>query len=159
MAKHYVNNKKLLEHLIARRELVQKWKNGELKEKPRIDKYIGECIYLLATRIATRGNFSGYSYISEMIGDGIENCITYLDNFNPEKSSNPFGYFSLIITRAFIRRIDKEKKSQYIMYKYYQTHYDVEQMESGSDRVSSPEYIDTIVEQYEKKLIEKAKKL
>lgn len=102
---------------------------------------------------------TGNTYREEMIGDGIENCVNYLDNFNPEKSNNPFGYFSLIITRAFIRRIDKEKKSQYAMYKYYQTHYDTEQLESGSDRVSAPEYIDVFVEQYEKKLQDKANKL
>ena len=45
-----------------------------------------------------------------MISDGIENCLQYLDNFNPEKSNNPFAYFTQIIYYAFIRRIQKEKK-------------------------------------------------
>ena len=45
-----------------------------------------------------------------MISDGIENCLQYLDNFDPEKSKNPFAYFTQIIYYAFIRRIQKEKK-------------------------------------------------
>ena len=42
--------------------------------------------------------------------NGIENCITYIDNFDPAKSSNPFAYFTQIIYYAFLRRIQKEKK-------------------------------------------------
>ena len=52
-----------------------------------------------------------------MISDGIENCVQYIKNFNPEKSSNPFAYFTQIIYYAFIRRIQKEKKQLYIKYK------------------------------------------
>jgi len=46
----------------------------------------------------------------EMISDGVENCIQYIDNFDPEKSSNPFAYFTQIIYYAFLRRIQKEKR-------------------------------------------------
>ena len=46
----------------------------------------------------------------DMICDNIENCLQYIDNFNPEKSSNPFAYFTQIIYYAFLRRIQKEKR-------------------------------------------------
>ena len=46
----------------------------------------------------------------DMICDGIENCLQYIHNFNPEKSTNPFAYFTQIIYFAFLRRIQKEKK-------------------------------------------------
>ena len=49
-----------------------------------------------------------------MISDGIENCLQYASNFNPEKSSNPFAYFTQIIYYAFIRRIQKEKKQTHV---------------------------------------------
>ena len=49
-----------------------------------------------------------------MISDGIENCLQYIDNFDPEKSKNPFAYFTQIIYYAFVRRIAKEKKQQKI---------------------------------------------
>ena len=52
-----------------------------------------------------------------MISDGVENCLLYIDNFNPEKSKNPFSYFTQIIYYAFLRRIQKEKKHLYIKYK------------------------------------------
>ena len=52
-----------------------------------------------------------------MISDGIENCLQYLDNFNPAKSNNPFAYFTQIIYYAFIRRIQKEKKQTTIKQK------------------------------------------
>jgi DNA-directed RNA polymerase specialized sigma subunit len=46
----------------------------------------------------------------DMISDGLENCIEYVTNFDPQKSSNPFAYFTQIIYFAFLRRIGKEKK-------------------------------------------------
>jgi DNA-directed RNA polymerase specialized sigma24 family protein len=55
-----------------------------------------------------------------MISDGIENCLHYIHNFNPDKSTNPFAYFTQIIYYAFIRRIQKEKKQLYIKYKTMQ---------------------------------------
>jgi hypothetical protein len=49
-----------------------------------------------------------------MISDGIENCLQYVSNFNPEKSNNPFAYFTQIIYFAFVRRITREKKQSKI---------------------------------------------
>jgi len=49
-----------------------------------------------------------------MIGDGIENCIQYIHNFDPDKSSNPFAYFTQIVYYAYLRRIAKEKRQQAI---------------------------------------------
>ena len=40
-----------------------------------------------------------------------------MDNFDPEKSKNPFAYFTQIIYYAFIRRIQKEKKQQQVKQK------------------------------------------
>ena len=52
-----------------------------------------------------------------MMSDGIENCLMYFDNFDPNKSKNPFAYFTQIIYYAFLRRIQKEKKQLYVKYK------------------------------------------
>ena len=106
---HYVNNKEftaaIAEHNRAVKDAIAKG-----KEPPRVTEYIGECIYKIATRLSTKPNFINYSYRDEMICDGIENCLQYIDNFNPEKSKNPFAYFTQIIYYAFLRRIQKEKK-------------------------------------------------
>jgi DNA-directed RNA polymerase specialized sigma24 family protein len=86
--------------------------------KPRVPNYIGECFLKIATHLAYKSNFINYTYREEMVSDGIENCITYIDNFNPEKSKNPFAYFTQITYYAFLRRIAKEKRQQQTKYRY-----------------------------------------
>ena len=81
---------------------------------PQITNYLGECILKIANHLSYRPNFINYTYREEMISDGIENCLQYIDRFDPEKSSNPFAYFTQIIYYAFVRRISKEKKQQQI---------------------------------------------
>ena len=66
-------------------------------------------------------NFVNYQFKEDMIGDGIENCLQYCENFDPKKSNNPFSYFTQIIYYAFLRRIQKEKKQNYIKYKYLES--------------------------------------
>lgn len=119
MSNHYVDNKRLYTEMIKYiREYNEAVEQG--KETPPATRYIGECIWLIANRLSTNRNFIGYTYRDEMIGDAIENCLRYLHNFNPEKSKNPFAYFTQIMYYAFLRRIDKEKKQTYIKYKTMQ---------------------------------------
>ena len=111
--KNYINNAEFLEAIKSYKKLcLEAEDSGD--EPPRIPNYIGECIFKISTRLASRPNFSGYSYKDDMISDGIENCLQYASNFNPEKSSNPFAYFTQIIYYAFIRRIQKEKKQTHV---------------------------------------------
>ena len=116
MTVHYVDNKQLYAVMVEYRNAVKEAKaNGTLR--PQIPNYVGECILLIAKRLCTKPNFINYSYREEMISDGIENCISYIDNFDPDKSNNPFAYFTQIIYYAFLRRILKEKKQIYIKHK------------------------------------------
>ena len=112
-SEHYVNNKELLEALIVYRAKVANAKENDLP-KPRITNYLGECFLKIATHLSYKPNFVNYMFREDMICDGIENCLQYIDNFNPEKSSNPFAYFTQIIYYAFLRRIQKEKKQMEI---------------------------------------------
>lgn len=114
--KNYVNNAQLYQEMVEHRNRVREAKEKNLPA-PQVTKYIGECILLIANRLSLKPNFVNYSYREEMICDGIENCLMYLNNFNPEKSDNPFAYFTQIIYFAFIRRIQKEKKQLYIKHK------------------------------------------
>jgi hypothetical protein len=106
---HYVNNKELLEALIVYRTKVAAAKEAGLP-KPRITNYLGECFLKIATHLSYKPNFVNYMFREDMISDGIENCVQYIHNFNPERSQNPFAYFTQIIHYAFLRRIQKEKK-------------------------------------------------
>ena len=105
----YVNNADFLAAIV---EMRAKKKEAEEKglPKPIVSNYIGECILKIATHLSYKPNFINYSYRDEMISDGIENCLQYIDNFDPTKSNNPFAYFTQIIWYAFLRRIAKEKK-------------------------------------------------
>ena len=117
---HYVDNQKFLEEMIVYRGKCKDAKSrGELE--PQISEYVGECFMKIAQRLSFRPNFINYAFREDMISDGIENCVQYIRNFDPEKSKNPFAYFTQIIFFAFIRRIQKEKKQLYIKYKTMDT--------------------------------------
>jgi hypothetical protein len=113
---HYVDNEKFLEVMGDYREKFLQAKDNET-ERPMLPDYAGECFLKIAERLSHRPNFINYAFREEMVSDGIENCVMYASNFNPEKSTNPFAYFTQIIYFAFLRRIEKEKKQLYIKYK------------------------------------------
>jgi len=153
--RNYVNNPDLLEALIQyQKDCTEAEDSGD--EKPRVPDYIGKCIYQIATRLATKPNFSGYTYKDDMISDGIENCLQYMHNFNPEKSQNPFAYFTQIIWYAFLRRIAKEKKQMYIRFKSSQSMismggtYDSNDVQLNLN--TGADYINKFIEDYEEKL-------
>ena len=153
--RNYVNNKDLLEALIVyQKDCREAEDTGD--EIPRVPDYIGTCIFQIATRLATKPNFSGYSYKDDMISDGIENCLQYIHNFNPDKSQNPFAYFTQIIWYAFLRRIAKEKKQMYIRFKSSQTMVS-EGNTYQSDEVKlnlnmNADYINSFISDFEDKL-------
>ena len=108
-SEHYVNNKEFLEAIVIyRNKCFAAEEAGE--DRPRITNYLGECFLKIATHLSYKPNFVNYMFREDMICDGIENCVQYIKNFNPEKSSNPFAYFTQIIHYAFLRRIQKEKR-------------------------------------------------
>ena len=156
--KNYVNNKDLLESLIQYKEACKEAEDSG-DEIPRVPDYIGEAIFMIANRLAKKPNFSGYSYKDDMISDGIENCLQYIHNFDPEKSKNPFAYFTQIIWYAFLRRIQKEKKQLYIRFKSSQKMMSDMQVMDGSDNLITmsepPEYINDFIDEFEGKLSKK----
>ena len=137
-SEHYVNNKEFLEALIVYRTKVENEKENDLP-KPRITNYLGECFLKIATHLSYKPNFVNYMFREDMISDGIENCVQYIYNFNPEKSRNPFAYFTQIVHYAFLRRIQKEKKQLDIKTKIIEkTGYDeVMVVEDGASGTSS----------------------
>ena len=155
---HYVDNNLFFAEM-------EKWKSESAESDevddlpPKVTEYMGECFYKIATHLSYRPNFINYTYREEMIGDGIENCIRYAKNFNPEKSKNPFAYFTQIIYYAFIRRITKEKKQTSIKQKIIDNTstktYDI--ME-GDDDVYSNTYMEFLRDNLDEKEIPKPKR-
>lgn len=117
---HYVDNKEFLAAMTEHRNnVISALAAGE--EKPRVPEYIGECFVKIANHLSFKSNFVNYSFKDEMILDGIECCLTYMDNFDPAKSKNPFAYFTQLTYYAFVRRIQKEKKYMKTKNKFLQT--------------------------------------
>ena len=132
---HYVDNAKFLQ---AMKDWKEQCKDAEEAgdETPRISDYIGECFLKIANGLSYRPNFINYTYRSEMVSDGIENCLQYIHNFDPEKSKNPFAYFTQIIYYAFLRRIQKEKKQTHIKNKMIEKQqYETYTTNEGDDTV------------------------
>jgi len=131
---HYVNNKEFLAAMVEYKKGVDKAKKNNLT-KPPVTDYIGECFLKIANHLSYRPNFINYTYRDDMISDGIENCLQYLDNFDGEKSNNPFAYFTQIIYYAFVRRIQKEKKQTVIKQRMIaEANYDDMTLQPGEDR-------------------------
>tara|TARA_Y100001963_G_scaffold1476_1_gene2123 strand:- start:419 stop:892 length:474 start_codon:yes stop_codon:yes gene_type:complete len=127
-SEHYVNNKEFLEALVVyRKQCAEAEEKGE--PRPRITNYLGSCFLKIATHLSYKPNFVNYMFREDMICDGIENCVQYIKNFDPAKSSNPFAYFTQIIHYAFLRRIQKEKRQMDIRSKIIER--------SGFDEVMS----------------------
>ena len=106
-SEHYVNNKEFLAALIEYRDnveitFIKKYgrepekadRSTTWETKPVIPRYIGECFLKIANHLSFKPNFVNYMFKEDMISDGIENCVQYIHNFDPEKSKNPFAYFT-----------------------------------------------------------------
>ena len=150
-SEHYVNNKELLEALIVYRAKVEKSfleingreptkadRSQNWPGKPPITNYLGDCFLKIANHLSYKPNFVNYMFRDDMISDGVENCVQYIENFNPEKSNNPLAYFTQIIYYAFLRRIQKEKrqleiKNKILLKSGYEQVFHTDDNDSSSD--------------------------
>lgn len=117
---NYVNNAEFFKAMQERIAIIKECEAQGIP-KPRISEYIGECIFKIATNFSNLRSFNGYSFKEDMILDGVENCLKVIDNFDENKTQNPFSYFTQIVYFAFLRRIAKEKKQVYIRSKILST--------------------------------------
>lgn len=151
--RNYINNKDLYENMVAYRViLLQAEEEG--KQRPQVPNYIGKAIDLICKNLAKKPNFSGYTYKEDMIGDAMIDCISAVSNFDPNKTNNPFAYFTQIAWNAFIRRIHKEKKQTYIKHKNFENSFLMNELWEGDSNMQlvSNEYSSDVVRSYENKL-------
>ena len=106
---NFIDNKEFYQALVDYKYLCElAKKKGD--DKPLLPRYIGKCFLDIAEHLSMRPNFSNYMYRQDMVMDAVENCVVYCHRFDPNKSQNPFSYFTQVCWYAFIRRIGKEKK-------------------------------------------------
>lgn len=118
---HYIDKEVFYKEMCEWKKAVNKAKKEGLPIPP-VTESIGEKILTIATRVSYMPKFVNYPFREEMISDGVENCLSYIKNFNPKKSNNPFAYFTMVVFNAFIRRIKKEKTHLAKKFKYIEEH-------------------------------------
>ena len=111
---YYVDKEHFTRCVIAEaREIRTAIANGD--ELPQISDYVAECIFKICTKLSNSGKFRSYTFLEEMVGDSIVDCVAAVKNFDPEAKTrsgkpNAFGYFTQVAWFAFLRRINTEKK-------------------------------------------------
>lgn len=154
--KDYINNERFHTNMLQYKRLCEE---AELdgKDFPPVPEYIGKCILDIAYNLATKGNFSGYSYKDDMISDGIENALRAVKNYDPDAFKNPFAYFTRIIYYAFVRRIQAEHKFTYTKYKVGISGLfgDVVDGDNQLTELKATDAANDFIENYERKLEDK----
>lgn len=115
--KTYVDKKKLLEDI---RDYQKKCVGEDRSQHPQIPDSIGRAILNIATGLARKPRWNRYTYKDEMINDAVMTCLAAVLKFNPDKSDNPFSYFTQCCHFAFIGRLNHERKLTYSRMKYTQ---------------------------------------
>ena len=106
---NFIDNKEFYAALVSYRDSCRAAEDAG-DDRPIIPRYIGKCFLDIAEHLSMRPNFSNYMYRQDMVMDAVENCVLYCKNFDPDKSKNPFSYFTQVCWYAFLRRISKEKR-------------------------------------------------
>lgn len=96
------------------------YEKAQTNKNTPICNYIGAAILMICERLSTRSNFSGYTFREEMVSEGIKDCVKGVSSFNPNKTNNPYGFFTMIAWNAFVRVILSERKQTYIKHKNFQ---------------------------------------
>lgn len=106
MAENYIDNDKF------HRLILKYHEKKKVNPKERIPEEAGKMIIMMANRLATRYVFNNYTFKEEMVSDAILRAIEIFDNYDPIKYDKPFAYFTLVMWRTFLQRIQKEKQER-----------------------------------------------
>ena len=100
--KQYVKNKDLLEEVIACRKV------GKMSDR------LAKMLMLICERYARKGIFVSYTYNEDMQMFAMMNLVRSWASFNPEKSDNPFAYYTSCIKNSFRQYLNHEKSHRKI---------------------------------------------
>ena len=101
-SKYYLTNSRLLPAVISAKEV------GKLSDD------LAKMLMMLTRKYAQRPCFSGYTYKEDMISEALANLCQNALKFNPEKSKNPFAFYTSCINNSFLQFLNVEKKHRRI---------------------------------------------
>ena len=96
----YLNNKELLQEVCR------------CKEKGEMSNTLARMLQLMCARYAKKGNFVNYSYNEDMQAYAMMMLVRTWNSFNPEKSDNPFAFFTQCIKNSFIQYLNQEQRQR-----------------------------------------------
>lgn len=96
----YLNNKELLAEV------------KRSKERGRMSDLLAKMLMLLCSKYAKKGNFINYSYNEDMQAYAMMMLVRTWNSFDPEKSNNPFAFFTQCIKNSFIQFLNQEKRQR-----------------------------------------------
>lgn len=99
---HYVTNGVLLPAVL------------EAKAAGKVSDKLILMIQKIAERYSHKHNFVGYSYREDMVASAVMNLCNNALKFKPEKSSNPFSFYTTAIHNSFLQYMAEEKKHRKI---------------------------------------------
>lgn len=100
---HYVTNAQLLEAIAEDKA------NGQI-----LSAKLAKYLYMIAERYSFSSSFAGYSFREDMVSFAVVNLCANWYKFNPEKSDNPFAFFTTASYRSFLQYLADEKKQRNI---------------------------------------------
>lgn len=105
-------------------------------EKPRVSEFIGKCIMNISQNLSRKYQFANYPFRDEMVADAIVHCLRYIDSFDPEKSTNPFSYYTQTAYYQFLDRIRQERIHTYVKCKATMNSVVMSELASADDNAS-----------------------
>lgn len=163
---HYVDRAAFYNALVERRGLLlASVENGT--EPPRVTDFIGKCLLDIATGLTKKWQFSQYSWKDDFIGEAVIHCIRYIDSFDPEKSTNPFSYFTQACYYQFLAIIEAEGLETYVKFVAMMGSAALNEVAENSNEINEEfeidlseldmSYIESFVGTYQQKIIDRAK--
>ena len=108
--KHYsfINNKWLE---VGRSHWFGDFKTGAYtSEKGKLSNSLVKSIMMLVNHYSQKGNFRNYTYLDDMRGQALLQMSQVALQFDENKSSNPFAFYTQCIKNSFIKILKQEKK-------------------------------------------------
>lgn len=97
-------------HYVKNAELLEAW--HEAKAIGKLTDRLARYLYLVAERYSYHPWFAGYSFREDLVANAAVNLCANWHKFNPEKSDNPFSYFTTSSYRSFQAFLANEKKER-----------------------------------------------
>lgn len=110
---HYVDKAEMYQAFINWNAEIKSCRSLNLPDPP-LPNFIAECFVKIANKHINNARFSRYPFREDMIADAIYFCVKGAKVFDPNKSKEPFSYFTQTCENAFWQRRDKEKHQELI---------------------------------------------